>query len=73
MLFEDYFEREWDRIIPKVRKPLIAAVNGTCLGGGLEIALMADIILASDKAIFGLPEIKLGGIPGVSGSVRLPL
>lgn len=73
MLFDDYFDREWNRTIPKVRKPLIAAVNGTCFGGGLELALMADIILASDKAKFGLPEIKLGVIPGAGGTVRLPL
>ena len=73
MLFDDYFERSWNRVIPRVRKPLIAAVNGMCFGGGLELALMCDIIYASDKARFALPEVKLGLIPGSGGTVRLPL
>lgn len=71
-LFSDYFERLWYRIIPKCRKPLIAAVNGMCFGGGFEIALMCDIIIASENAQFGLPEIKLGVIPGAGGTQRLP-
>ena len=49
-LYSDYFDRLWYRIIPKVRKPLIAAVNGFCFGGGFEIALMCDIVVASDNA-----------------------
>jgi len=71
-LFADYFERLWYKIIPKLRKPLIAAVNGMCFGGGFEIALMCDIIVASENAQFGLPEIKLGVIPGAGGTQRLP-
>lgn len=68
LFFNDYFEKVWFRLIPKVRKPLIAAVNGYCFGGGFEIALMCDIIVASDDAQFGLPEIKLGIIPGAGGT-----
>ena len=70
-LFNDYFDRLWYRIIPKCRKPLIAAVNGMCFGGGFEIALMCDFIIASENAQFGLPEIKLGVIPGAGGTQRL--
>lgn len=54
-----------------VAKPLIAAINGHCLGAGLEIALQCDIRLASDNASFGLPEARIGSIPGVSGLHRL--
>jgi enoyl-CoA hydratase/carnithine racemase len=71
-LFNDYFERIWYKILPKIRKPIIAAVNGMCFGGGFEIALMCDFIIASENAQFGLPEIKLGVIPGGGGTQRLP-
>jgi enoyl-CoA hydratase/carnithine racemase len=55
----------------KFRKPLIAAVDGYCLGGGLEIILMSDIIIAGQNAIFGLPETPLGIIPGGGGTQRI--
>lgn len=69
MYVEDYFA-EWDRFAA-CRKPVVAAVNGFALGGGCELAMMCDLIIASDKAKFGQPEIKLGVTPGMGGSVRL--
>ncbi|KAL8917744.1 MAG: hypothetical protein Q9208_007796 [Pyrenodesmia sp. 3 TL-2023] len=69
--FNTNFIASWSATIPGVRKPLIAAVNGHALGGGCELALMADIIYCSATASFGQPEIKLGIIPGAGGSQRL--
>ncbi|KAL9586960.1 MAG: hypothetical protein Q9212_000562 [Teloschistes hypoglaucus] len=69
--FNTNFISSWSSTIPSVRTPLIAAVNGHTLGGGCELALMADIIYCSSTAAFGQPEIKLGIIPGAGGSQRL--
>jgi enoyl-CoA hydratase len=60
------------RLIETMRKPVLAAVNGFALGGGLELALACHIRIASDQAKLGLPEVKLGIIPGYGGTVRLP-
>lgn len=68
---EDFFSRWTRHLVKAVRKPWIAAVNGFALGGGCELAMMADFIIASDKAKFGQPEIKLGVAPGMGGSQRL--
>lgn len=64
--------RNWDTI-RQVRKPVIAAVSGFALGGGCEVAMACDFIIAADNARFGQPEIKLGIIPGAGGTQRLPL
>ena len=68
---DDFFSPWTSEIVKKTRKPWIAAVNGFALGGGCELAMMADFIVASDNARFGQPEIKLGVAPGMGGSQRL--
>lgn len=68
---DDFFAPWTSEIVRKTRKPWIAAVNGFALGGGCELAMMADFIIASDRARFGQPEIKLGVAPGMGGSQRL--
>ena len=67
----DYITRNWEAI-RSIRKPVIAAVSGFALGGGCELAMMCDFIIAADNAKFGQPEIKLGVIPGAGGTQRLP-
>jgi enoyl-CoA hydratase len=67
----EYIGRNW-HTMQRVRKPVIAAVAGFALGGGCEVAMMCDIVIAADTAKFGQPEIKLGIIPGAGGTQRLP-
>ena len=67
----DVITRNWETI-RSIRKPVIAAVAGFALGGGCELAMMCDFIIAADTAKFGQPEIKLGIIPGAGGTQRLP-
>ena len=67
----DYITRDWEHI-RRVRKPVLAAVAGYALGGGCELAMMCDIVIAADNAKFGQPEINLGILPGSGGTQRLP-
>jgi enoyl-CoA hydratase len=68
---EDFITQGWERVA-QCRKPLVAAVAGFALGGGCEIAMMCDIVVAADTARFGQPEIRLGTMPGAGGTQRLP-
>ncbi|MCW5575097.1 MAG: enoyl-CoA hydratase/isomerase family protein [Burkholderiales bacterium] len=67
-----FFRSKWISAIAGIAKPTIAAINGYCLGGGLEVALQCDLRIASDNARFGLPEVTLGFLPGAGGTQRLP-
>jgi enoyl-CoA hydratase len=71
-MLENPFIDYWDRL-RRVRIPIIAAVSGYCLGGGNELAMACDMIVASETAVFGQPEINLGVIPGAGGTQRLAL
>ncbi len=67
-----FLRAKWVNAIAGIAKPTIAAINGYCLGGGLEVALQCDLRIAADHARFGLPEVTLGFLPGAGGTQRLP-
>ncbi len=67
----DYITRNWETL-RRIRKPVIAAVAGYALGGGCELVMMCDLVIASEDAKFGQPEVKLGILPGAGGTQRLP-
>src|SRR6476661_4917016 len=67
----DFITRNWE-VIRRIRKPVIAAVSGYAIGGGCELALACDIVIAADNAKFAVPEIKLAMMPGAGGTQRLP-
>jgi enoyl-CoA hydratase len=71
VFLEDFITVGWEKV-SQVRKPIVAAVAGYALGGGCEMAMMCDFIIAADNARFGQPEITLGTIPGAGGTQRLP-
>ena len=71
VVLSGFITRNWETML-RVRKPVIAAVAGFALGGGCELAMMCDMVIAADSAKFGQPEIKIGIVPGAGGTQRLP-
>ncbi|MCE9639049.1 MAG: enoyl-CoA hydratase/isomerase family protein [Betaproteobacteria bacterium] len=70
--FRRYVNPRWVSAIANITKPTIAAVNGYCLAGGVELVLQCDLAIASDTAVFGIPEVSLGFLPGAGACQRLP-